>query len=147
MAKLSYREEGDANAILQQHIYKSYENRAFTEEWRNLPEVPTSAEISPPSQNLPETANEESKKDERWNDYQKETLYNPNLPRNMVDGPWPSKAAYIGAHYQILREDAIAPLRRAVAEVKKNPTMDDDGETCIYTHVSGMAMGILRYSY
>ena len=74
--------------------------------------------------------------DERWDDYQKDPVVNPDLPHNIVEGPWPSKEEYIGGHYQIVREDAIAPLRQSVALVKKTPNTPDTDDTCIYTHVS-----------
>jgi len=74
--------------------------------------------------------------EEKWNDYQKEVIYDLDLPENIVDGPWDSKESYIGSHYQILREDAIAPLRLSVELVKANPGMDDDETTCVYTHAS-----------
>jgi helicase required for RNAi-mediated heterochromatin assembly 1 len=145
MGTISAREEGDANRILQRHIHKTYEDAAFAEEWRNLPEIPSSAEILPPSKDGLETEDETFKQNEGWNDYQKEPVYDPNLPRNIVDGPWPSKEAYIGAHYQILREDAIAPLRQAVADVKRNPAMYDNVDICVYTHVSGLTKGDVVY--
>lgn len=138
MNKISRQEETKADHILRRHIYKTYEVNAFAEEWRNLPEIPSSSEIVPPSKTLLEEADEKYDHAESWNDYQQEPLNDENLPHNIVKGPWPSKEAYIGAHYQILREDAIAPLRRSVADVKKNPGMQEDGDTCIYTHVSGV---------
>jgi helicase required for RNAi-mediated heterochromatin assembly 1 len=130
---LSRQEANAANMILQQHIYKTYENQAFPQEWRNLPEVPSKAEICPPNKSLVDTA--DADQEDNWDRYQKEPLYDQNLPRNIVDGPWPSKEAYLGAHYQILREDAIAPLRRAVSEFKKCPLLVDDTDICVYKDV------------
>jgi helicase required for RNAi-mediated heterochromatin assembly 1 len=134
---MSAREINNANRILQDHIWKLYENQSFQEEWRNLPEIPTRAEICPPDKALVESADdiEEARNPRNWNKYQEEPSYDQNLPHNIVDGPWPSKEAYLGAHYQILREDAIAPLRRAVAAFKKFPALEDDNETCVYTDV------------
>lgn len=106
----------------------------FAEEWRNKPEIPSSDEIMKP---LPGSENNEQ--EERWDDYQREyqrdPVTNPNLPHNIIEGAWPSKEAYIGAHYQILREDAIASLRQSVQLVMKNPAISDTDDTCIYTHV------------
>jgi helicase required for RNAi-mediated heterochromatin assembly 1 len=139
MIKITRQEKTEVREILRRHIYKTYEVNAFAEEWRNLPEVPSSSEIAPPSKGPLEEADKKHEHPESWNDYQQEPLYDENLPHNIIKGPWPSKEAYIGAHYQILREDAIAPLRRSVADVKKNPGMQEDGDTCIYTQVSGFA--------
>ena len=33
---------------------------------------------------------------------------------------------YLGAHYELLREDAIRPLREAVSQVKFTPTATED---------------------
>lgn len=112
------------------HIERPYEHgRTFAEQWRNLPEIPTKHEIMPDPVDLSDC-------EEEWDDYQRDPLYNPSLPTNNVEGPWTSKAAYIGAHYEILREDGIASLRDAVAAVKKNPSMSDHDDICIYTDVS-----------
>ncbi|KAL9033633.1 MAG: hypothetical protein Q9214_007420, partial [Letrouitia sp. 1 TL-2023] len=49
------------------------------------------------------------------------------VPRNEVVGPWPSKAKYLYNHYELLREDAIAPLRNVVSEMRAEPhTMEKD---------------------
>jgi helicase required for RNAi-mediated heterochromatin assembly 1 len=58
----------------------------------------------------------------------------PLMP-NQISGPWPSKEAYLSAHYELLREDALAPLRDAVAYVKEDPSMMDSKEVCIYEKV------------
>lgn len=73
---------------------------------------------------------------EKWDDYQREPVYDLNLPVNIINGGWESKMAYVGAHYQLLREDTIAALRRSVGEIQRNPNLMDDNDTCIYTHVS-----------
>ena len=43
------------------------------------------------------------------------------VPPNKIIGAWGNKEEYLQAHYELLREDAISPLRAAVAEVKANP--------------------------
>jgi helicase required for RNAi-mediated heterochromatin assembly 1 len=58
-----------------------------------------------------------------------------DIPGNKIDGPWSSKEDYIGTHYELLREDAVAPLRDAVADVRENPRMKDDTNLCIYENV------------
>ena len=49
--------------------------------------------------------------------------------------------AYLGAHYDLLREDALRPLREAVSQVKFTPTGAEDAFTGkaigIYEKVSG----------
>ncbi|KAI5307119.1 Transcription factor spt8 [Ascosphaera pollenicola] len=54
---------------------------------------------------------------------------------NLIDGAWESKEAYLKAHYDLCREDALSPLIDAVAELKANPKMDDNWKTCIYDRV------------
>ena len=60
-----------------------------------------------------------------------------DIPVNRIDGPWDSKVDYLRAHYELLREDAVAPLRDAVAAVKEAPEMQDSGGVCLYDKVSG----------
>lgn len=126
-----YIHSGSGFEALKAHINKEYECGNFAEEWRNLPEVPGKDEvwsINDPQKEIPVQ--------ERWNDYQKDPDYSSSLPHNIIDGSWPSKAKYLGAHYQIIREDEIAPLRKSVASFKAHPDMMEDDETHIYTHVS-----------
>lgn len=97
------------------------------DEWITLPEVPTAKEIMPkePDKYVQEV----------WDEYKNDPVYDPKLPINIIDGAWPSTKAYQETHYRLLREDAVAPLRNAVAKVRQNPGMGDDKETLIYTHV------------
>lgn len=129
----SSRVFGDARRILQEHAKKSYQQNAFPQAWRNLPEVPSAEEIKPRSVSA---SIERDGRSDPWNEYQTDLLYDANLPHNHIRGPWSSKEAYIRAHYQILREDAIASLRNSVAEVSLKTSIVDNGETCIYTDVS-----------
>ncbi|KAI9664287.1 MAG: hypothetical protein M1829_005842 [Trizodia sp. TS-e1964] len=57
------------------------------------------------------------------------------IPINIVDQPWDSKADYIGAHYQLLREDTVAPLRDAVDELRAEPSTLDNERVCVYENV------------
>ncbi|KAJ9219090.1 hypothetical protein DTO169C6_8600 [Paecilomyces variotii] len=57
------------------------------------------------------------------------------LMPNRILGPWPSSGAYLRAHYELLREDAVAPLRDAVAYVKDDPHMMDSPLLNIYEKV------------
>lgn len=120
-----------AHSILVSHVKKTYQDIQYDEEWRNLPEIPTGTEIMPLR-----NENTGTVRSEDWNDYQKEPVYDPSLPHNIIDGPWRSKEEYIAAHYQISRKDAIADLQHSVACVKRRPDMMDDRDTCVYTHVS-----------
>lgn len=43
------------------------------------------------------------------------------IPVNRVIGAWETKAAYLSSHYTLLREDAIAPLRNVVSELRAEP--------------------------
>jgi helicase required for RNAi-mediated heterochromatin assembly 1 len=40
------------------------------------------------------------------------------IPVNNIGGPWQSITEYLSAHYRLLREDAVAPLRNVVSEVR-----------------------------
>lgn len=76
--------------ILQDHVSRRYEELLPPVNWCQLPEIPSKNEIM-------------SKADfnrkppvEEWNAYQKDPVYDPKLPINIVDGPWPDKMAYLG---------------------------------------------------
>jgi len=45
------------------------------------------------------------------------------LRPNKIVGPWGSKEEYLRSHYELLREDAVAPLRGAVEEFHAKPNM------------------------
>lgn len=125
------------HAILTEHIRRPYMNVKYEEEWRNLPEIPTKKELLAGRGRA-----NQGDESEQWNSYQDEPLYNPDLPHNIVDGPWPSTLGYIGAHYQILREDGIADLRVSIQQFRDNPRMTDSGETYVYTHVSSLSIQV-----
>ncbi|RJE24061.1 Helicase [Aspergillus sclerotialis] len=58
-----------------------------------------------------------------------------SLPKNKISGPWPSKEKYLETLYRLLREDAVAPLRNAVADFRSYPYMDDSPSVNIYENV------------
>ncbi len=128
-----------ADTTLKDHVFKNYQTISYPDKWRNLPEIPNINEIQPRDENgrLLSDLSVYTQSEEFWNDYQGEEsyVYNTRIPTNIIDGPWPSQDQYVGAHYQMLREDAIASLRRSVAEVSNHPNMANSDETCIYTHV------------
>lgn len=122
----------DGKRVLVEHTSLKYQRQNFAESWRNLPEIPTRAEIMPSDMSAEDLASGE----ENWVNCLKQPNDNLRLPKNIVDGPWASKEAYIAAHYKILREDAIFSLRMSVASVKLKPTMKDNSNTSLYTFVS-----------
>lgn len=139
MASMSKQDVAKARQILEAHYGRRYQLNSYNEEWRNLSELPSSEEIMPKKQpdiDQPVEGRSRSESPEKWDDYQREPVYDLRLPKNIIEGSWGSKMDYVGSHYQLLREDAIAALRRSVGEVHRKPDMIDDNDTCIYTHVS-----------
>lgn len=61
-----------------------------------------------------------------------------DLGTNQIQGAWESKEAYLKAHYELLREDAVAPLRDAVAIFRADPDMDDDKDVFVYEKVRAL---------
>ncbi|KAF4633146.1 hypothetical protein G7Y89_g4966 [Cudoniella acicularis] len=120
------------NDILREHIQKPWKLVEYPEAWQNLPETPKKSEICP-REDEPQVR---SSSPEQWDEYQKDPIYSSRLPHNIIQGPWPSASEYIGSHYQILREDAIAPLRGAVTEFRRRPQMMESRDFYIYTHVN-----------
>ncbi|KAJ5573691.1 uncharacterized protein N7459_008118 [Penicillium hispanicum] len=57
------------------------------------------------------------------------------LAPNRVAGPWKSKNEYLKTHYDLVREDNVAPLRDAVAFVRECPSMMDTKDISIYEKV------------
>lgn len=122
---------------LSAHVQRAYEidglkNRiSFSEPWRNLPEIPSSDEINPPD-HLDLESLQEIGSDDFSDETPRDSLF---LPHNRIDRAWDDKAEYIGTHYQLVREDGVAPLRSAVSVFKQNPDMQDSQDVCIYTNV------------
>ncbi|KAF3162805.1 hypothetical protein TWF225_008077 [Orbilia oligospora] len=73
--------------------------------WRTFPDVPSTAELMTPE---------------------------VDVPINDVENPWDSIDEYLGAHYELLREDSFSPLREAVGRFRKEPSMDDEYQICVY---------------
>ena len=122
-----------ALSIIESHVKKTWFDTSVSESWRKLPEIPDQSEIIPP---IDETRIRNQPED--WFQYQMDLEYEnaSKLPNNTIKGPWASKSEYIAAHYQILREDAVASLRNSMKEFIKHPEMNDSEDTCIYTSVS-----------
>ncbi|RAK98890.1 putative DEAD box helicase involved in nonsense mediated decay [Aspergillus ibericus CBS 121593] len=103
-----------ANTDVKKYFVESnFEN---CEEWLKKPEVPSSEEIM----GIYDSADDDDC---------------IALETNRVDGPWQSKDAYLRAHYELLREDAIGPLRDAVAYVREDPKMMDSKVVSVYDKV------------
>lgn len=79
--------------------------------WLQLSELPTSEEVASPNSDTVE------------------------LAPNKIRGPWKSTEKYFKAHYELLREDAVSPLRDAVDTFRKDPEMSDDKQLCVYEKV------------
>jgi helicase required for RNAi-mediated heterochromatin assembly 1 len=88
--------------------------KSSSSRWLCQPEIPTSAEILPAGDD------------------------DVVLPANKIDGPWKSKDKYLKAHYNLLREDAVSPLRDAVEILRQNPDMmeSDSKVVSIYEKVN-----------
>lgn len=71
-----------------------------------------------------------------------EILDNEEVPvellENRVNRPWLNRMKYLETHYELLREDAISPLRDAVDQFKQTPDMTDDGKVAIYDKASSL---------
>ncbi|KKA19844.1 hypothetical protein T310_6168 [Rasamsonia emersonii CBS 393.64] len=108
-----------ANKDIRKYVLESYS--AADEGWTSKPEIPASDEVMGMS-----------------GDAEDEDVI-PLMP-NQIAGPWPSREAYLSAHYELLREESLAPLRDAVAYVRENPLMMDSKEVCIYekVHIIGV---------
>lgn len=51
------------------------------------------------------------------------------IPVNNVAGPWQSITDYLSGHYRLLREDAVAPLRNVVSELRvETDIMEKDSQ-------------------
>jgi helicase required for RNAi-mediated heterochromatin assembly 1 len=118
-------------SIIVDHVKRDYGHEDGIEGWRQLPEIPAAGEILGPVNGFQDDSYGD---DDDFDDSNNNR--GPSLPFNVVDRTWRTKGEYIGAHYQLLREDAIAPLRQAVALFRSQPAMKDNQDLSIYTHVS-----------
>jgi helicase required for RNAi-mediated heterochromatin assembly 1 len=78
--------------------------------WLADPEIPYGQDLNPT-----EKAQEKSQIPAR------PSIKDGTLPQNNVHSPWTSKQEYLRTHYEMLREDALKPLRDAIADVHNNP--------------------------
>lgn len=77
--------------------------------WLEKPEIPRPSEIIPPGPTI----------GEQILDLKEE------LRPNKVEGTYDSNEEYLGTQYELLREDAIRPLREAVKHVRSSPWLDE----------------------
>jgi helicase required for RNAi-mediated heterochromatin assembly 1 len=91
-----------------------YESTAhFSEAWRKIPETPTPEEL---------------------------LAEDPDVPTNVIDGPFPSVDDYLSTHYELVREDVLSGLRGAVRHVRNHPNTDDTREIAVYENVCIMVL-------
>jgi helicase required for RNAi-mediated heterochromatin assembly 1 len=115
--------------VLKEHVYREYEALENVTNWKTMPEIPTAEEIIG-------KCSRSSKSNSSEDDESEELERAPRgLPINIIAGPWENVESYVRSHYKLLREDAIAPLRKAVALFKKQPAISDNDDVSIYTHV------------
>jgi helicase required for RNAi-mediated heterochromatin assembly 1 len=86
------------------------------EEWRSMPELPTSQELNP-----------------NWEE-ERATIM-ALLKKNDITSPYPSKEKYLETHYRLQREEGITMLRFAIKQYRETPGMEDADNTCVYTKV------------
>ncbi|KAJ4356660.1 uncharacterized protein N0V89_004696 [Didymosphaeria variabile] len=82
--------------------------------WLHKPEFPTSSELFPDV--LTGTG---------FTEGEQIISFSEELRPNKVDGDYECNEEYLGTQYELLREDAIRPLREAVQEVRKDPWRDE----------------------
>ncbi|KAK4967576.1 hypothetical protein LTR66_011920 [Elasticomyces elasticus] len=100
--------------------YEATKVKVEGEPWQSRPELPSSAEVL----DLPENEGEDDG----------DVVLIPNMP----NGAWQSKSHYLKAHYELLREDAVRPLREAIGQLKvKSHSKEEDyrGTVGIYEKV------------
>ena len=98
-----------------------------TAEWLRKREIPSSLEIKGEDENAAIEAEIE-------------------IEVNRVHAAWESKAKYLETHYRLLREDAVTPLRNAVAEVRESPMItekDSFENAAIYEKVLSLRIAIV----
>lgn len=60
------------------------------------------------------------------------------IPVNNISAPWQSTMEYLGGHYRLLREDAVAPLRNVISELRAETSImekDSQENASIYEKV------------
>jgi helicase required for RNAi-mediated heterochromatin assembly 1 len=82
--------------------------------WLDKPEIPHPNEILRHDSHMPTSGTIET------------LITTEEEPRpKKIDGAYDSTEEYLSTEYELLREDALRPLREAVAEVRKDPWKDE----------------------
>lgn len=98
--------------IVRNELVSKYENESTDyarEDWRRMPLIPTAEELSQDS---------------------------VDVPCNVIDDSYDSVEEYLSTHYELLREDAVAGLRDAIAYIRLDPDSDDTQKIAVYENVS-----------
>ena len=96
------------NDILQ-YIHDAKKPVGSAGPWIDQPEIPTSAEIM----SFPTGFTQDP------------SALDSKVRPNKVEGAYDTNEEYLGTQYELLREDALRPLRRAVEAVWKSPELDE----------------------
>lgn len=113
------RDQGRSNAgdttekvgnFISQYLQQS-SMPAATNSWLSCPEFPTEAELRDVA--------------EPWQ------ITDPQdggvlLRGNNLEGAWQSREEYLGAHFEMIREEQVRPLREAISWCKSNPHSSED---------------------
>ena len=97
---------------------KLQSSQSHPEAWQNLPEFPSVEEVFDQGRKVYDQPVE--------------------LEANTIVGPYFSKDSYLKKHYELLREDAISPLRDVIDEVQAAPFLlerDSRNDSQIYERV------------
>ena len=97
-------EHRSINPQLGGYIYPTEKYHDDQPLWLSMPEVPTAAEMG------------------RFQSSEDAKL-KVAVPPNQIRSAWRNKNVYLESHYLLLREDAVAPLRAAIDEVRAKPDM------------------------
>jgi hypothetical protein len=101
--------------IIEGYFSESENPAPSSEPWMSKPEVPSGSEIMGYCDA----------------DTYEDVILHPNRP----SGVWSSATEYLGTHYELLREDAVAPLRDAVEYLRDCPDIKDNNEISVYEKV------------
>ncbi|KAF2867362.1 P-loop containing nucleoside triphosphate hydrolase protein [Massariosphaeria phaeospora] len=93
--------------------------------WLEKPEIPTSSEILPSPASLTSELID----------------LNEEIRPNKVEGAYDNTEEYLGTQYDLIREDAIRPLRKAVEQVQQSPWLIES------EYPNGSSIGIYEPVY
>ena len=95
--------------------------------WLTIPEIPTSKEIGHITNGV----------------FDEDDIH---VPVNNITSAWPGRQEYLRTHYELLREDSVASLRLAVAELRAYPNINEKASregSKIYENVSQCASAVI----